>query len=143
MPVSNTSDMITRMNPVLTDEVYVFCTCANSDDFKDPLSRSIAMFRESEGVSFILPITAARELGFDTSLPMRLITLSVHSALDGVGLTAAVASSLAALDIPCNVVAAYHHDHVFVPASLCERALQALLSLSSDRDPSPGGLGET
>jgi hypothetical protein len=46
---------------------------------------------------------------------MACLTLRVHSALDGVGLTAAVASALAEIGIPCNMVAAFHHDHAFVP----------------------------
>ena len=60
---------------------------------------------------------------------MRRIVLTVHSALDGVGLTAAVASALAAEQIPCNVVAAFHHDHVFVPADMAKRALAILEAL--------------
>jgi hypothetical protein len=57
---------------------------------------------------------------------MRRITLTVHSALDGIGLTAAVSAELTAAGIPCNVVAALHHDHVFVPAAQAEAALAAL-----------------
>jgi hypothetical protein len=60
---------------------------------------------------------------------MRRIELTVRSALDGVGLTAAVASALAEAGIPCNVVAAFHHDHVFAPAAMAERALAVLHAL--------------
>ncbi len=42
------------------------------------------------------------------------ITLTVHSSLDAVGLTAAVATKLASYGISANVVAAYYHDHIFV-----------------------------
>jgi len=45
-----------------------------------------------------------------------MITLMVHSALDSVGLTAAVTRQLADEGISCNVVAGYFHDHLFVPA---------------------------
>jgi hypothetical protein len=62
---------------------------------------------------------------------MRQITLRVHSALDGVGLTAAVASALSDAGIPCNMVAAFHHDHVFVPSSLAAAALDALRKLQA------------
>jgi uncharacterized protein len=68
------------------------------------------MFVEDEGVSR-RPCRATPE----DPLAMRQITLDVHSALDGVGLTAAVAVALAAEGIPCNMIAAHHHDHVFVP----------------------------
>ncbi len=43
------------------------------------------------------------------------ITLTVHSDLQAVGLTAAFAAALAQADIPCNVVAGAYHDHLFVP----------------------------
>ena len=62
---------------------------------------------------------------------MRCITLQVHSALDGVGLTAAVAGALAAQGIACNMVAAYHHDHAFVPEAQAEAALAVLLALQA------------
>ena len=51
--------------------------------------------------------------------------LQVHSALDGVGLTAAVAGALAAAGIACNVIAAFHHDHLFVPAARAGAVLLA------------------
>jgi hypothetical protein len=77
---------------------------------------ALGWFREREGVSLILERSTAATLGFDVSLPVRRIVLQVHSALDGVGLTAAVSAALCAEAIPCNVVAAYHHDHIFVPS---------------------------
>jgi len=54
----------------------------------------------------------------------------VHSALEGVGLTAAVTSALADMGIACNVVAGFHHDHLFVPWQRREEALDALRRLS-------------
>jgi hypothetical protein len=46
-------------------------------------------------------------------------------------LTAAVSGELARQNIPCNMVAAYHHDHVFVPSAMAERALQALSAMQA------------
>ncbi|AUW47259.1 ACT domain-containing protein [Rhizobium leguminosarum] len=63
---------------------------------------------------------------------MRQITLNVNSALDGVGLTAGVAGCLAEAGIPCNMVAAYHHDHIFVPAGLADRASHLLETLQRE-----------
>ena len=54
------------------------------------------------------------------------IVLTVHSSLNAVGLTAAVAGALAAAGISANVVAAHYHDHIFVPS---ERAVDALAVL--------------
>jgi uncharacterized protein len=64
-------------------------------------------------------------------MPMRRIVLQVFSALDGVGLTAAVATALANEGIPCNMTAGYHHDHVFVPSAMAERAVAVLRDLQA------------
>lgn len=121
--------MIAAMDPVLRDGRFIFCTTASEAAARACREAAIGMFVEAEGQSFLLPAERARALGFETDQEMCQITLNVHSALDGVGLTAAVATVLAACDIPCNMVAAYHHDHVFVPAESAAAALAALLAL--------------
>jgi hypothetical protein len=57
--------------------------------------------------------------------------LEVHSALDAVGLTAAVSHVLTGAGISANVVAGYTHDHVFVPLDRADDAMPALATLSS------------
>ena len=94
------------------------------------VSQALASFAEDEGLSVILTDQVARDAGLASDLPMRRITLTVHSALDGVGLTAAVASALANAGIACNMVAAYHHDHAFVPEDDADRALAILQALA-------------
>lgn len=116
------------MTPVLKSGQYVFCAAGDRDwAALEPL----AMFREAEGVSLILERDAAEAAGFPVEGPMALITLNVYSALDGVGLTAAVATALARVGIACNMVAALHHDHVFVPTERAEEALAILLALQA------------
>ena len=61
---------------------------------------------------------------------MTWITLDVHSSLEAVGLTAAVSAALAEENISCNVVAAYYHDHLFVPVADAERAMETLMRLT-------------
>ena len=56
----------------------------------------------------------------------KLISLNVHSSLDAVGLTAAFSAKLAEKNISANVVAAYYHDHIFVPEEKAEQALAAI-----------------
>lgn len=112
---------IRAMAPVLVPGRFAFRTVAETAIPRD----ARAMFREAEGVSVIV---AADE---GDAPVMRQITLTVHSALDGVGLTAAVASALAAEGIACNMVAAHHHDHVFVPEADAERALAVLERLAA------------
>ena len=117
--------MIAGMDPVLDAGPYIFAVSGYPQD-KTLESQAFALIREDEGTTLILPLAAARAAGADTSLPMARITLRVHSALDGVGLTAAVATALAQAGIPCNMVAGYHHDHAFVPADRADEALAIL-----------------
>src|SRR4029078_4298287 len=94
-------------------------------------SSALGWFREDERVTLILARNRAAAFGFTGGTAMRRIALQVYWALEGTGLTAAVASALAAEGIPCNMVAAYHHDHVFVPAALAERAVVVLRDLQA------------
>lgn len=119
--------MISGMAPVLDKGPYHFCI---SDDAA-LLPRAIATFREDEGLTLILPEPAALTAGLAGDQPMARITLTVHSALDGVGLTAAVSGALAEAGIPCNMVAAYHHDHAFVPVALADQAMEILQALAA------------
>jgi uncharacterized protein len=130
-PIRETNAMISKMAPKIMQDRYVFCNTGDSAMQAKCLQGALGMFVETEGMSFILSEERARDFGFDTSMPMRCITLEVHSALDGVGLTAAVATELAKQDIPCNMVAAFHHDHVFVPDAQAEAALITLQNLQN------------
>lgn len=124
--VKGTAAMIAGMAPELRPGVFVFASGGAAGAL---LPEALAMVREAEGVSLILPVEAAARAGLSTEQPMRCITLSVYSALDGVGLTAAVAGALAADGIPCNMVAGFHHDHVFVPEARAARAMEVLHAL--------------
>jgi hypothetical protein len=119
------------MAPVLDPVPYAFVTTRDPIRAEAAANRAIATFAEEEGLSLILPLSAAQDMAFVDPLPMARITLTVHSALDGTGLTAAVATALAAESIPCNMVAAYHHDHAFVPADMADRALAVLRILAA------------
>ena len=66
-----------------------------------------------------------------------MITLTVHSSLEAIGLLASVATSLATAGIPCNAVAAYHHDHLFVPNELADQALSVLRGIATERASMP------
>ncbi len=62
------------------------------------------------------------------------ISLEIHSSLDAVGLTGVVASRLADLGISVNIIAALHHDHLFVPWDRREEALECLRSLQGQAE---------
>jgi len=118
--------MIAGMAPVLDPATYHFCIGPDA-----LLPEAIASFREDEGLSLILSDDIAARHGVPRDLPMHRITLTVYSALDGVGLTAAVATVLAQEGIACNMVAGAHHDHAFVPAADATRAVALLKTLAA------------
>lgn len=115
-PVSDLAGMLAGMAPVLDARRWDFGLIAG-----DTPAGAFALIREDEGLTAIIA---------DADGAFARITLMVHSALDGVGLTAAVATALAAAGIACNVVAGFHHDHLFVPWERREEALALLQRLS-------------
>lgn len=129
MAVKDTTQMIAGMTPVLAKGDWVYCCETNADKVAALANNAFAVVKEAEGTTLILPADVATANRYDTALQMRLITLNVFSDLEGIGLTAAVAQALTDAGIACNVVAAYHHDHVFVPESDAETALSALQKL--------------
>lgn len=124
-------DMVSNMTPKLRPGTFVFVTFKDAEKGADFAADALSSFREDEGLSMILPVDLAQKSGLNTDQPMRCITLNVFSALDGVGLTSAVSGALGEQGIPCNMVAGFHHDHVFVPSDMCDRALQVLNALQS------------
>ena len=116
------------MRPVLHDGEYVFSVTDEPSGI-DPHD-IVMMLKEKEGYTIIVERNIADRLGLTYSSIFSWISLTVHSSLEAVGLTAAFSRALADRGISCNVVAGYYHDHIFVPLSDKERALQALFRLS-------------
>jgi uncharacterized protein len=119
--------LLRSMTPELHAGTFVFCTF--SESLPDGLS-PIMTFHEAEGITAIVKKQQADQLGVDYTFPSAWITLTVHSSLTAVGLTVAVARALSDQAISCNVVAAYYHDHLFVPVENGERALEILKALA-------------
>lgn len=128
MTVKDTQAMIAGMTPILVPDDWVFCAFAGKGAI--PID-AFAVIKETEGTTLILPEATAKAGGYKSSAVMQQITLQVNSDLEGVGLTAAVATALATRNIPCNVVAGYHHDHIFVPKTQARTAYAALLDLQN------------
>ena len=127
-PVRDREAMIAAMEPRLDTQRWRF-VLLSPDTAPQLLGAAIGTFREDEGVTAIVPSELADELGIQAPDFAR-ITLMVHSDLEGVGLTAAVSGALAGSGIACNMVAAFHHDHAFVPAARGEDALAILKETS-------------
>ncbi|MGW5432401.1 ACT domain-containing protein [Streptomyces sp. NPDC004059] len=87
---------------------------------------------EQEGLTLVVPQAEADAAGMAYDYVAGWITLWVHSALAAVGLTAAVSRALADAGLSCNVVAGFHHDHLFVPYDRAEEAVDVLRRLARD-----------
>ncbi len=129
---SDLTTLLATLDPALSDAEMVFCSFASAGIEGCLPLLPVGCFLEKEGISLIIGKSIAEQYGIAFETTFRAITLSVHSSLEAVGLTAAVAGRLALHGISANVVAAYHHDHIFVPTHDAERTLQALRSLQAE-----------
>ena len=131
MAESDLSKLLETLSVIRRDGVWRFETIDKDEASWAELVtlrdvRNIAMlFQESEGLTVITSAEAA------TSQNNRWIwlELSVYSDLQAVGFLAKVANALAEADVPCNAVAAYHHDHIFVPEGKADAAISAIEAL--------------
>lgn len=129
------SRLLQSMTPQLNPGQYVFCCVAADHDCC--ALHPIASLREAEGLSLVLPRDVADAHGLRYDYVAAWITLQVHSSLAAVGLTASFSAALAQAGVSCNVVAGFHHDHIFVPIERAERALSTLRALSAAALPEP------
>ena len=120
--------LIQGMKPELNPGEYVYCLAESKEHALslDPLF----YFLEKEGVTVILPKEKADSISIPYPMTCAWITLTVHSSLEAVGLTAAVSRSLTDAGISCNMVAAFYHDHIFIPVKDADRAMSVLLELT-------------
>ena len=127
--ITNLNVLLASMEPELQPGEFVFCSLPTSENLPEGIE-PIGMFLENEGRTLIVDTVSADRLDCVRSAAMRCISLTVHSSLDAVGLTAAMSTELTRHNISANVVAAYHHDHIFVASADAERAVEALRDLS-------------
>ncbi len=123
----NLKNIVKNLKFELNEGEYVFCSDKDGDfDLKDALFT----FNEKEGLTVVFKKEKADMLCLSYSYIASWITLSVHSSLNAVGLTALFSSALAKNGISCNVVAAYYHDHIFVSKGDCARSMEILNNIS-------------
>lgn len=123
-------ELLRSMTPEIQIGEYVFCTVGGN--YADYIHLNpLASFVESEGLTLILSVEAAEKAQLAYESKFKQITLTVHSSLDAVGLTAAVATKLSSYGISANVVAAYYHDHIFVQSEKANETLLALKEFST------------
>lgn len=128
----NLARLIASMTPSLQEGLYTFATFAHNDLAELVPLQPLGTFIEAEGITAIITTDTAKQRQIPINGEFRCITLNVHSSLDAVGLTAAVAQKLTRHNISANVVAAFYHDHVFVASNDATEALVALQNLTQE-----------
>ncbi len=124
----NLDTLLKTMKPILNSGEFVFCSVKDlaSVDLKD----TVLIFKEEEAITIVIKKEIADRLKLDYSFISSWITLTVHSSLEAVGLTAAFSKALSDNRISCNVVAAFYHDHIFVDKRDAEKAMAVLNTFS-------------
>ena len=125
---TNLSVLLKTLKPTLHKGDYVFCVIPTLQGIA--FTEIIASFQEAEGLTVIIPKELADRLKLPYPFIAAWITLTVHSSLEAVGLTAVFSQALSQAGISCNVMAAYYHDHIFVNQSDAQRAMAVLEKLS-------------
>ncbi|MBI3713814.1 MAG: ACT domain-containing protein [Burkholderiales bacterium] len=128
--ISNLNQLLRSITPTLKQGVYTYCLVPHGSDVQ--AFAPVVTVVEDEGVSIIVSEEVAQAAGLEVLFRAAWITLTVHSDLQAVGLTAAFSNALASEGISCNVVAGVFHDHIFVPVELGPRALEVLLDLQRE-----------
>jgi len=106
---TNLTVLLKSMEPVLNEGEYVFCSLP---------------------IGFEIPADRADALKLTYQLVHSWITLSVHSSLEAIGLTATFSKALTDAHISCNVIAGHYHDHIFVSKQEAANAMRVLKSLT-------------
>ncbi|MEM5564756.1 ACT domain-containing protein [Psychroserpens sp. AS72] len=120
--------LLKSMKPKHNVGEFVFCKTEHLDHIN--LSQVIMTFKEEESITIIAKKEVADQLNLEYSYVASWITLTVHSSLEAVGLTAAFSKALSDNGISCNVVAAYYHDHIFVDIKDTDKAMAVLNEFS-------------
>ncbi|MDA2805303.1 ACT domain-containing protein [Nocardiopsis suaedae] len=119
--------LISGMRPELREGEYVFTHAPEVP----PGVRPVATVAEDEAITIVCSRAEADAAGLSYDYVAAWIELKVHSSLEAVGLTAAVAGALGQEGLSCNVVAGFFHDHLFIPYDERERAVSALEGLAA------------
>lgn len=120
--------LLKTVKPQRHEGQYVFCVIPDWKSIN--LNEVVMLFKEEEGQTIIIRKELADHFHLNYTFIATWITLSVHSSLEAVGLTAVFSRALAEKGISCNVVAAFYHDPIFVDQKDADDAMQVLALLS-------------
>ena len=124
---TNLHYLLSNLRPQLDPELYVYLSLPHPAD--ELQFNALARISEDEGITLIVSKAQADRAGHLYTATFRRITLKVPSSLFAVGLTAAFSTALSDANLSCNVVAAFHHDHIFVEEQSSTKAIRVLEQL--------------
>lgn len=119
--------ILSTLDVLIRPGSFVVLTTRTPDAAADAVAE--ARISEAEGITYVVPEAFARARGEAPGFVAAWLSLKVHSALNAVGVTAAVAGVLADRGIACNVLAGAFHDHLLVPIARRDDAIAAIRSL--------------
>jgi len=129
--ITSLQTLLANLQPSLAAEEFVFISRPHAQYGDGAELNPVAVIAEDEGLTLIVPKRRADAAGENYCGVFHKITLQVHSSLVAAGLTATVAGALSQRGISVNVVAAFYHDHLFVPAPQATGAMEVLAALSA------------
>ena len=118
---TNLRHLIRTMSPLLDNAEWIFATINVEDE---SALAPYAIAARSRGVDVGVTSPAADGLG-NVSVPMSRITLKCTRAR-GSGTDRSRCRCAGGGGVSANVIAAYYHDHIFVPKASADRALAVL-----------------
>lgn len=127
--MTDLDDILRSLDVSARPDRYVFATVPAGSL---AMAAAHASIIEAEGVTIVMTTEEARRHGLDASPAMAWLTLTVHSSLEAVGLTAAFSTALAQAGISCNVLAGFYHDHLLVPYDRLDQAVSVLRALRAE-----------
>ena len=127
------NQLLSSLKLTIHDETFVYTSLPPDDVARIPPAHIQMMFREPTATTVILPVATAESLKLPYLSPCHMITLTVHSSLEAVGFIAVIARRLAEKEIPCNTVAGFYHDHLFIPVDKSSEAMAVLGQVRTDQ----------
>ena len=126
---NNLQVLLSTMEPVLDENPFGFVSLSSDNNLLATMV-PFAIIRENEGVTIVMPLAELEQRSL-ISEAWAKISLTIHSSLSAVGLTAAIATALGKENISANVVAGYYHDHFFVQWDRRFDAMEVLASFKA------------
>ncbi len=126
---NNLQVLLSTMEPVLDENPFGFVSLSSDNNLLATMV-PFAIIRENEGVTIVMPLAELEQRSL-ASEAWAKISLTIHSSLSAVGLTAAIATALGKENISANVVAGYYHDHFFVQWDRRFDAMEVLASFKA------------